>query len=85
MRRFLRTLGWCLLGSVLGAIVLAALGWGIGTIDVLYGRRPGGEFQTMPEFGRAMMTVFGGLLGSVAGPVIVLICMARRGRGPYDE
>ncbi len=85
MRGCLRILRACLLGSFLGAIGLAALGWGIGTIDVLYGRRPAGEFRTMPEFGRGMMTIYGGLLGSVAGPVITLIGIAWRGRGPQDE
>ena len=65
----LRVFGWCLLGSLLGAIGLAALGWGIGTIDVLYGHRPPGEMQTMPEFGRAMME-------SLASPpgLIVALC-----------
>jgi hypothetical protein len=85
MRGCLGVFGWCLLGSLLGAIGLASLGWGVGTIDVLYGHRPAGEFQSMPEFGRGMMTIYGGLLGSVAGAVITFFCVARRGGGPYDK
>jgi hypothetical protein len=81
----LRIFGWCLLGSLLGAIGLAALGWGIGTIDVLYGHRPPGEMQTMPEFGRAMMAMGGALLGLVAGPAVTIFCISWWGRRTDDE
>jgi hypothetical protein len=81
MRGFLRALAWCLLGSFLGSLAGAALGWGVGTIDVLYGRRPSGEFQSMPEFGRAMLAIMGAIVGALCGPIVVgVVALKRRDR-----